>query len=765
VSAETSCPQCQRALPSSVVSGPAQAVVRCEGCTALLLWSNGRVVRAAKPGTGGGASKTVTGMPAVIVPPKAMPAAAPPAAKPPAAAPPAAAAPPVKLQPLSSGPSGLDEDDDEEDVTRIDGVKAGEPLPALKPEADEPKAPALARIETKKEPARTMLGIPSVAPGPLLTPTAPAPAAPKKEPSAPIAVGKAPSSKIELGKAPAVPSKRDPSAPIAVKKDPSAPIAVKKDAPSGRVDVKAPMPKKDSAPIATGAPKPAAAKDPSKPHVVAAVAEVKVDASGPMVNPTEWFHEQPSTGKGQTLPPVVSTRKERPDPSGPVALPPPPGVDTGPAALPPLPSMFSSGDKTPPLGTQLPEAKPTGAPAAAAPPVAATPPAAAAPVGSPLGARPSTMMGVSTEAPRDPAARKTSFFGTPATMKEPAKVAPAAPKPVGAVKPPSKEEEEQVETLETDALDELPPLDAPMHSPIKAPPPAPAPSVSPPPSAASPPGDIFAPLPAAPTIAAEAPAPAPLPSAPTMTAEAPAPPAAAAFQPVTLEPTGRSTLPGGNKKMMIFIAAGVGGFLLVGGLIFALTRGGSPAPEVKKPEPVATKPPEPTPPPEPVAKPPEPTPPKEPAAKPPEPTEPVAAANPETPPEPRRRGKMLGGKNVVLEYDPKPTAPEPPPATAPVPQGEDPGTVARARDAYHRGNQKLFSGDTEGALALYRESLRIYPGYVAGYRGLGLAFAEQGNVPDAMTAFKKYVTTVPNARDVPLIKKRMEKLTGKPAGP
>src|SRR5207237_4391369 len=59
------CPNCNRVLPPSVLAGPAQAVVRCEGCQTLLLWSNGRVMRSARSST-----PTVMGMPAVSVPAK-----------------------------------------------------------------------------------------------------------------------------------------------------------------------------------------------------------------------------------------------------------------------------------------------------------------------------------------------------------------------------------------------------------------------------------------------------------------------------------------------------------------------------------------------------------------------------------------------------------------------------------------------------------------------------------------------------------------------
>ncbi|HUS68216.1 MAG TPA: tetratricopeptide repeat protein, partial [Kofleriaceae bacterium] len=221
-----------------------------------------------------------------------------------------------------------------------------------------------------------------------------------------------------------------------------------------------------------------------------------------------------------------------------------------------------------------------------------------------------------------------------------------------------------------------------------------------------------------------------------------------------------------SKKKLALFAGGGAALLLVIGVGVMLTRGG-PAPTTAPPEPtpapvVVAPPPEkpaptPTPTPTPVAKPTEPAVPTEPAP-PSEPAEPVAkpeAVVAAAPTAPRRR---LGGKQVVLEYDNTPTSPTPPPPTAPVPVGEDPAVVARAREAYHRGNVKLFSGDPDGAVGAYRESLKIYPGYVAGYRGLGLAFAEQGNTPEALAALRTYAKTVPGAKDVPIIRKRIENL-------
>lgn len=79
----------------------------------------------------------------------------------------------------------------------------------------------------------------------------------------------------------------------------------------------------------------------------------------------------------------------------------------------------------------------------------------------------------------------------------------------------------------------------------------------------------------------------------------------------------------------------------------------------------------------------------------------------------------------------------------------------RARAAYAEGNQRLFSGDPAGAIGAYHRALVDYPSYVAGYRGLGLAYAQQGDKARALDAFRTYLRLVPRAKDVPLIKKRI----------
>jgi len=112
------------------------------------------------------------------------------------------------------------------------------------------------------------------------------------------------------------------------------------------------------------------------------------------------------------------------------------------------------------------------------------------------------------------------------------------------------------------------------------------------------------------------------------------------------------------------------------------------------------------------------------------------------------RRNFRAKKPIVLDYD----------------KSKDPTSsrdeaLARARTAYATGNQHLFAGQADAAIASYNQALADYPSYVAGYRGLGLAYAQQGNRSAALTAFKTYVSLAPNAKDVSLIEKRISRLS------
>jgi hypothetical protein len=182
--------------------------------------------------------------------------------------------------------------------------------------------------------------------------------------------------------------------------------------------------------------------------------------------------------------------------------------------------------------------------------------------------------------------------------------------------------------------------------------------------------------------------------------------------------------------------------------------------EVKREQPKPEEPkPEPTPEPKPVeAKPvekPEPRPEPKPEPK------PVDAKPVEKKPEPKPAetksaeakpaAAKAASRKVVIEYDKDPVDADAPPE------------VKRARGLYLDGNKKL-SGDANGAVALYQSSLKAYPGYVAAYRGMGLAFVQLKDTPKALASFKTYVKLAPGAKDAPLIKKVIEKLEKESGG-
>jgi len=113
-----------------------------------------------------------------------------------------------------------------------------------------------------------------------------------------------------------------------------------------------------------------------------------------------------------------------------------------------------------------------------------------------------------------------------------------------------------------------------------------------------------------------------------------------------------------------------------------------------------------------------------------------------------KRRISRGKKPVVVDYDKKPD---------PTPEQDE--ALTRARADYAAGNRHLFAGETAAAIVSYRQALAAYPNYVAGYRGLGLAFAQQGNKGSAVDAFKIYVKLAPTAKDVALIEKRIRSLS------
>ncbi|HEY0479820.1 MAG TPA: tetratricopeptide repeat protein [Kofleriaceae bacterium] len=134
----------------------------------------------------------------------------------------------------------------------------------------------------------------------------------------------------------------------------------------------------------------------------------------------------------------------------------------------------------------------------------------------------------------------------------------------------------------------------------------------------------------------------------------------------------------------------------------------------------------------------------------------VAAAPPSAPARPGpHAAKKLITKKLVVDYSSRPSDPAPPGLVA---QTEEDPAIGKARGAYTTGNQKLFAGDLDGAIHSYHQALELYPGYVGGYRGLGLAYAQLGDTASALEALTTYIEAVPAARDAALIRKRIARL-------
>jgi tetratricopeptide (TPR) repeat protein len=84
---------------------------------------------------------------------------------------------------------------------------------------------------------------------------------------------------------------------------------------------------------------------------------------------------------------------------------------------------------------------------------------------------------------------------------------------------------------------------------------------------------------------------------------------------------------------------------------------------------------------------------------------------------------------------------------------------ADPRTPYEHGNALLFAGDGKGAIAAYREAVRSAPSDPIGFRGLGLAYEQQGESAQAVRALRRYLKLAPNAPDREIISRRIERLS------
>jgi tetratricopeptide (TPR) repeat protein len=96
----------------------------------------------------------------------------------------------------------------------------------------------------------------------------------------------------------------------------------------------------------------------------------------------------------------------------------------------------------------------------------------------------------------------------------------------------------------------------------------------------------------------------------------------------------------------------------------------------------------------------------------------------------------------------KPTAPPPP-------EHGDP------RPHYERGNALLFSGDSKAAIGAYREAIRTAPNDPSAYRGLGLAYEQQGDATAAVRALRRYLKLSSSAADRDMVGRRIDRLSKK----
>ena len=88
--------------------------------------------------------------------------------------------------------------------------------------------------------------------------------------------------------------------------------------------------------------------------------------------------------------------------------------------------------------------------------------------------------------------------------------------------------------------------------------------------------------------------------------------------------------------------------------------------------------------------------------------------------------------------------------------------VAKSRMSYSEGNERLLLGDATVAVSAYQEAIRLNPKDPAPYRGLGLAWAQEGKRTEAIRYLRAYLKRAPAARDRALISDRIALLNNEP---
>ena len=88
--------------------------------------------------------------------------------------------------------------------------------------------------------------------------------------------------------------------------------------------------------------------------------------------------------------------------------------------------------------------------------------------------------------------------------------------------------------------------------------------------------------------------------------------------------------------------------------------------------------------------------------------------------------------------------------------------IGMARAACARADGLLADGDAAGAERLLQSALEAYPGYLVAYRGLGRAYAMQGNVALAVDSLQVYLRHAVGARDAGTVRRWLRQLEANP---
>lgn len=113
-----------------------------------------------------------------------------------------------------------------------------------------------------------------------------------------------------------------------------------------------------------------------------------------------------------------------------------------------------------------------------------------------------------------------------------------------------------------------------------------------------------------------------------------------------------------------------------------------------------------------------------------------------------------GGPTAAVAPREEPTVAEAPPGSTAVSESATERAAALVREA----QSAMLHGEIPRARDLYREATLSSPRSAAAWRGLGLASERMGLAPEARTAYERYLTIAPEARDADTVRERLEAL-------